>query len=40
MAKIFRMIGNALNYAFSRVSLKHDMFVEAALISRPWNEMM
>ena len=39
MAKIFRMLGNAVSYTLSRVSLKHNMFVEAALISRPWETM-
>ncbi len=39
MVKILNMIRNALSYAFSRTSLRQDMMVEAALISRPWDTM-
>ena len=39
MVRILNMVRNALNYAFSRTSLRQDPMVEAALISRPWDTM-
>ncbi len=40
MVKIFRMLGNVFSYALSRASMKQDLFMETALISRPWNEIL
>ena len=39
MAKFFAMLRNVFAYAFMRNNMKHDMMVEAALISRPWETM-